>query len=195
MNEIIQVNRYKGEGSGEKQHLKVLIDRIKEDKEATQQCFSPTRGAELSSLQPYASGKQDPKPSWIPGLSWLSRKPSHASCCWLDLLLGLFGEQFLVVPSVGLGAKGMCQDQLTQVSLFCSQPSSPPPPPLGKQIKLLQESEALCSPGLPGFHATSRSNFSWHFFRNSNCNVSGLIKPNSGWVSKENTHLSWYAPT
>jgi len=31
---IIPVNRYKGEGSGEKQQLKVLIDRIREDKGA-----------------------------------------------------------------------------------------------------------------------------------------------------------------
>lgn len=31
--EISQVNRYKGEGSGEKQQLKMLGDTIKEDKE------------------------------------------------------------------------------------------------------------------------------------------------------------------
>lgn len=52
MYEIIQVNRYKGEGSGEKQQLKVLIDRIKEDKEGTPQGFSPPRGAQLSSRAP-----------------------------------------------------------------------------------------------------------------------------------------------
>jgi len=60
MSEIIQVNRYKGEGSGEKQQLKALIDTIK-DKEATQQCFSPPRGAQLSpraprSLTPQGTG-------------------------------------------------------------------------------------------------------------------------------------------
>lgn len=52
MYEIIQVDRYKGEGRGEKQQLKVLIDKIREHKGATQQCSSPPRGAELNPRAP-----------------------------------------------------------------------------------------------------------------------------------------------
>lgn len=143
-----------------------------------------------SSSQPHASGKRDPKPSWIPGPSWFSQKPSHACCCWPDSQPCLLGNGSLMSSQWILVWRDCAKTVWHR-----SQRLSPLPPLLERQIKLLQESEALLSTGFPHFRATSWSNFSWRFFRNSNSNMSGLIKPNSGLISKENIHLLWSAPT
>lgn len=143
-----------------------------------------------SFLQPCISENRDPKTCSNPGLSWLSQRPSHAYCCWPDFQPCLSGDWLLTVHSVGLCARGLCQDQLTQVTAFQTHAAF-----AGRATKLLQESEVPYSPGFHHSHATSWSNFSWHFFLNNSSNISGLIKPDSGRVSEENIYLQWCALT
>lgn len=139
----------------------MLLDRIKEYKEATQQCFSPPQGAQLSPRAPRSltlQGTGTPSQAESQGCPGSHESPAAPVAagwisCWVCL------GKLLTVPLVDLSARGLCQERVTQVRLFCSQLSSSLLSSSGKQSKLLQESEVPCSPGFHCFQATSWSNF------------------------------------